>query len=260
VEDAVSELNRDAERLLGKAREALSPSAADRKRVRGGLARKLGVAAGVAAVATALESAATAGPAAGAAANAAATGVSAVLIAKIVVPIVAIGLAVTAVLPAVHGRAATEHVAESSPSPAVPAAAAKRAVDVPAPIPRVEARVEARKAPEVATPQVQRVSVARRSDVSVPDRAREEIELVAGIQSALAANDGDRALALVAEHARRFPQGALAEEREGARVLALCMRETPQRAKALGKAFLDAHPRSPLRGRVQATCGSDGSE
>jgi hypothetical protein len=91
-----------------------------------------------------------------------------------------------------------------------------------------------------------------------PDATTEELGLVRRMQEALRAGDAARALTFVREHERRFPAGQFAPERDGAKVLALCMGAPRDQAVALGHAYLDRHARSPLAARVRATCGLDG--
>ncbi|MEO8875537.1 MAG: hypothetical protein ABI461_08120 [Polyangiaceae bacterium] len=83
-----------------------------------------------------------------------------------------------------------------------------------------------------------------------------EVELIQHAQQALAANDASTALALLNEHARRFPNGALAEERDAARVLALCGAGRQADASAMGAAFLNRYPTSPLASRVRSSCAN----
>lgn len=78
--------------------------------------------------------------------------------------------------------------------------------------------------------------------------------MVAAVDAALRAGDAAGALAAADAHERSFPNGALAEEREGGRAIARCM--TGSRASA--DAFLAAHPRSTMRGRILAACGAKG--
>jgi hypothetical protein len=92
-----------------------------------------------------------------------------------------------------------------------------------------------------------------------PDRTAQELALIQQMQAALRAGDPAGALALVREHERRFADSQLAPEREGARVIALCMDAPRDRAAELGRAFVDGHARSPLTARVRATCGLDGT-
>jgi hypothetical protein len=82
-----------------------------------------------------------------------------------------------------------------------------------------------------------------------------ELGLLTAMQLALRGGDNARALALVDEHARRFPTSSLAPEREGARALARCAEAAPGEARRLGQAFLSSYPVSPLGARVRATCG-----
>jgi hypothetical protein len=58
------------------------------------------------------------------------------------------------------------------------------------------------------------------------------------------------------EHARRFPRGALAEEREAARVLALCAQGRASEARASASAFVASNPRSPFAAQVRRSCAS----
>jgi hypothetical protein len=96
---------------------------------------------------------------------------------------------------------------------------------------------------------------------SVPNAAApandptDELSMVKEMQVALRDGKTDRVLALVREHERRFPASALAPEREGARVLAVCSGGDRVDAQRLGQAFVDGHPLSPLAARVRATCG-----
>jgi hypothetical protein len=92
-----------------------------------------------------------------------------------------------------------------------------------------------------------------------PDETTEELALIRQMQEALRAGDAARTLAFVREHERRFPAGQLTPECDGAKVLALCMGASRERAAALGHAYLDSHPRSPLAARVRATCGLAGA-
>ena len=78
------------------------------------------------------------------------------------------------------------------------------------------------------------------------------------IQLALRSGDNARALSLVREHERRFPESAWLPEREGARVLALCATAGPGDARRLGQTFVQTYPLSPLGARVRAACGVAG--
>jgi hypothetical protein len=139
------------------------------------------------------------------------------------------------------------------------------AVAEPAPSP-VDTPVDVPDAPEAPVTEQARATVApKRAARTVPTAhapadALEEARLVGALDAALRSGDGPRALSLADEHARRFPHGSLADEREAGRVLARCM--TGARAASGADAFLAAHPRSPMRGRILATCrtAKDGAE
>jgi hypothetical protein len=94
-----------------------------------------------------------------------------------------------------------------------------------------------------------------KSGSSMPTEAArdDEARLVADIDVALRSGDAARAILLADDHQRRFPNGLLVEEREGSRVLAHCV-TAPNPAAATG--FLRAHPRSPMRARIVAACGT----
>jgi len=88
------------------------------------------------------------------------------------------------------------------------------------------------------------------------DDSRAELALVRRIHLAMQSENPLGALALCAEHARRWPHGTFVQEREGVRAIALC--ET--RSSAAGtraRAFLANYPRAPLAPRVAAACASE---
>src|SRR5690242_15842180 len=65
-----------------------------------------------------------------------------------------------------------------------------------------------------------------------------ETEIIERMQLALRTGDAPRALTVATEHERRFPSGALAEERESGRAIARCWRAQPEARPALLTAFL----------------------
>jgi hypothetical protein len=87
----------------------------------------------------------------------------------------------------------------------------------------------------------------------------QEARLVGEIDNALRTSNPAAALRLVAEHQRRFPHGVLAEEREGARVVARCLSGSVAGAAGAAR-FVAAHPRSPMRARILASCRAGESE
>ena len=69
---------------------------------------------------------------------------------------------------------------------------------------------------------------------------------------ALRSGQPARALVLFDSHARLYPQGVLAEEREAERALALADLGRATEARAAIDRFLQAHPTSPLAARLLA--------
>jgi hypothetical protein len=83
-----------------------------------------------------------------------------------------------------------------------------------------------------------------------PTDADEELRLVGAAQRALS-RDPTRALALVREHARRFPDGALAEERDALFVSALWETGRKDEARTLARRFTQEHPGSTYVARMR---------
>lgn len=82
-----------------------------------------------------------------------------------------------------------------------------------------------------------------------------ELELVAGAQRALNGAAASEALALLEQHQTRFPRGELAQERDAARVLALCALGRSADARRERRRFAHDWPASPLLARVRGGCG-----
>jgi hypothetical protein len=83
---------------------------------------------------------------------------------------------------------------------------------------------------------------------------KEEQALIAGAKRTLDAGDASGAMRALAEHARRFPDGILAEERSALRVMALCARGDSGQGQTERADFLARWPRSPHAGRVRSAC------
>lgn len=79
-----------------------------------------------------------------------------------------------------------------------------------------------------------------------------EVELLQRAQLAYARRDFSDALALVQEHARRFPRGPLAEECEALRVESLVGAGRADEARRASRAFAARFPRSVLLSHIEA--------
>jgi hypothetical protein len=82
----------------------------------------------------------------------------------------------------------------------------------------------------------------------------EELRLMRAASAALSKNDIPRTLNLLADHAERFPDGALREERRALRVISLCKQGRSHFALVERDEFLSSSPRSPLTARVREAC------
>ncbi len=106
-------------------------------------------------------------------------------------------------------------------------------------------------APEQKKPTVQ-VDAGPARDRSL---ARERA-LISRARTALAKRQGDAALAALSAHAREFPKGRLAEERESLRVQALVLRGDDKAAAEEAKKFEKKYPNSLLKGAVEQSLSS----
>ncbi len=98
------------------------------------------------------------------------------------------------------------------------------------------------------------VNSAAEAPALTDDTLDSELALLRAAQAALREKNDRRALTLVDEHTRRFPNGVLAEERAAARIFALCGLGRTDEGMRAGAAFLAAHPSSPEAARVRAAC------
>ena len=81
-----------------------------------------------------------------------------------------------------------------------------------------------------------------------------EVALLRSAREALARGRADEALALLADHARRFADGHLAEERARLRVQALCESGARAEAQAEAQAFAEARPESAHARKILRVC------
>jgi len=142
----------------------------------------------------------------------------------------------------------------SSPVPApVPAASSPRGSGGPtavAPSAKVadgDPALGVRERPPGATPATRGAEPAAPANRAGPRAAlSDELRLLAPAREAVARHDFGAALAAISEHARRFREGRLAEEREALRVKALAGLGNVREARAASAEFRRRFPRSAL--------------
>ena len=92
--------------------------------------------------------------------------------------------------------------------------------------------------------------------VTPQESYRAELDLLQRAQVAYAARDFSGALVLVADHARRFPNGRLAEEREALRVRSLVGSGRRDEAQRAAERFANRFPRSVLLPKLRQAAGT----
>ena len=139
----------------------------------------------------------------------------------------------------VHARRSVEIVPighRSPEPPSVVASARELPATAPDPAPQL-----------VSRPKLQRPH----RPLSPQESYAAELYLLQRAQSDYASQDFPDALVLVAEHARRFPNGRLAEEREALRVRSLAGADRGDQARRALTAFAKRFPRSVLLPRLR---------
>lgn len=121
--------------------------------------------------------------------------------------------------------------------------------------PRVEVALDAE--PESARARKPR-STTPASTATPESKLERERELVSFAQRAIAEGSQTRALDLLEEHARQFPHGAMAEDRDALRVVALCRAKRFADAERRRAQFFRRWPKSLHASRVRGACDTDG--
>lgn len=134
-------------------------------------------------------------------------------------------------------------IPEPAPIESAPAAAAELEQE-----PAAEARAAANDTP---APRATRPRAKPRA--ALPQPLNDELALLQRVERALRKGDPALALALLRELDERFPESRLVEERLAARHMADCRIEAPD-AVARARRFLDEHPLSVYRQRIQLAC------
>jgi hypothetical protein len=260
-------LTPQARALVAAARADLEPSADDLERMRRRILLVAGGAAGLASVSSASAAGASGGgaSAAGAGASAASAGAAGIAAATGLHAGVKIGLVLLVAGAAAAGGAALVAREPTATPPVVTRAAPSTPPSTPAPAVRplapAEPEIELEFAPDrIERPRraagPRRAAEPRPAEAEPPPSLSQELTLVRRARAALRLGMPDRALELLAEHARRFAAPRLAQEAAVVRIEAMCAVGDLARARSLTEAFGRTWPRSPLRARVGNMCGA----
>jgi hypothetical protein len=253
----MSGLGPEASALLEAARNGDEPTQVDAGRVRAAIATRL--AAGLGAGAAGL------GAAAAARSWAMPLVRSGAMLPVAMALVVAIDLSPR--FAAQHGAGpATDASQNVAPAPvAAPAESASRPSVAASPPAPATSSLEALTTPaqpgarEHSAPVAVSTSASSPRSVSATRDVAAEVRLLVEAHRAIDNGDATRALVLLAEHARRYPKGALGEERDAARVRALCALGRSAEAREATERFLRTSPQSPLAGPLRASCGGTAS-
>jgi cell division protein FtsN len=232
------ELEPEARRLLDLTRASRTPSETDKLRVERLLSRSLGVAALSLVV--------------GASAKASAKPMAAALSSKwtlgLAVPVLAAVGAASYFYTRAPEAAPGQHERRSPVVAPAPPAPAPRAPESPAPA----AEAVESPAPERADPGERRAASSEKPKKS--ETLEAELDLLHDAQAKWRNRDPNAALALLAEHRKRYPKSELRLEREALRVLSLCAAGRTAEAKEVASRAFKNAPRSPLRASVEESC------
>ncbi len=244
----MDELSKAAREILSDMRASEVPKKGARERVRRHLAASLG-GASAAAIGTASASAASTSVAAGGAASVVSVSKLALWVAlgtlgggAVLAPVAVLSEPPRAVAVEKSERKSASQFPSKREAPAVVPTAAPPA-DPSEPLESV-----APEAPNVVRAAPRHVEAQPANNLSA------ETELLAKVRERLRAGRATESLALLAEHARRFPNGALSEEAAASHVLALCAAGRISEADAEKARFHSSYPRSPLGPRIERAC------
>ena len=253
----MNQLGAEARALLRAARQGDEPHTTHRARVRARLAAGILAAscAGEVAGATKSASAASAAPAG---ATAAKTTLLTTVFAKAIASVVVLGAVAVGASEYLHSRPLS--AGHRPPLRAVDSAAIAHATaDAPRLSPPMQPptsgpALEPSAAPSQSQspPPVRPAAASHRGARALDIEA--ELRILREIHASLQAGDPARALALLDEQERRFPSGALLEERESTRPVVLCAIGRVADARQAAARFLRNYPESPQATRVRSVC------
>jgi hypothetical protein len=250
----MDDLNPRTRALLDAARGFDDPTNEDQDRVRNAVLLRLG---GAAAIGTAAITAAKTSSAAASMAPLAATGVATTtiftgLVAKIGVAVVLVG----AVGSGAYVALRPAHPVEV---PVAAAPAANPIADVTPPAPAAAPALAADPEPAVAVDANDLPADDAKASPTHSLRAHSpslegEMKLLRSADAALRRGDSASALAALNKHAQLYPSGALSQEREGMRAIALCGGGNLSQGQSSAQRFLSHAAKSPLASRIRSAC------
>jgi hypothetical protein len=163
--------------------------------------------------------------------------------------------------PAQPAAAPAPRPAVAAPAPAPAATQAPTAVPADPSVPRSATVVDP---PRRETRRQTRPStLAHAGSVSPPPAAptlQAEVTLIASANALIRAERFAEAGRVLAAHARRYPRGALREERDALAVLALCNLGSREQARRALQRFLRSAPQSVVAQRVRTACARHSDE
>lgn len=259
----MSQLSPEAQALLDAGRQALSPDAATKAKVLGAVEAKLasGATAGGAFAAGKLWLALALVAGMGGGAYVAISGSSNARTVKLEAPSEVItktalanterAASVTEVM--AYAETPTAKPANAEPPTAKPANTEppKLAAAEPRPTTRSTTPAKHSRSKRTVTPEVQ---VGQAPAESPLQALKAERTLMATAQAAIRDDDFARARTILSEHKKRYPSGVLSPERQAATAIVHCLAPVGINGKAIARRFLEAHPDSPLAGRVRLHC------
>jgi len=146
----------------------------------------------------------------------------------------------------------------ASASSAPSASSVSSASNAPAtPVEAVSAAPESAQGPEMPAAALGSSRAPDTQKVARPrDGLAEEVALLSRAETELRAGRPSKALVTLSEHQRKFPRGALAEERAAARIQALCALGRNDEANAQLTQLLHISPNSAHEGRARQACST----
>ena len=132
-------------------------------------------------------------------------------------------------------------------APVLPASAASKDPEPASAPPRVRSP---------APPKTDAKATNRTPDTPIADSLADEMRMMSRVRAALAGDRPGEALAALDAHARRYPAGQMAEDRQALRARSLCAAGRSAAAATAARAFLASHPESPHRAAVTAALRS----